>query len=292
MRTEIWQMDERDTLKVALVGSGNTILPINQATEAEHFFGDNYYEKEVKYHSETGEWEPALWRKQLSFFRSVFESRGVRLVYPQDIERAWLQVFTRDVGFVLGDTFYSPVMRHNVRKAEQEGIKPLAERFRCFVELQTTHLEGGDVFIRKGKVFVGISRQTTWYAFEELERHLFSRGFECIPVECEEEVLHLDCRFNLLGGDRAVIIPRGIKFSGINTLDRYFQLVELPEKGLETLATNYVFLSPKEVAVDERNEEVIRLLMQDGCRVVSIPFTEATKAWGGPRCSVCPLLRE
>jgi len=292
MKERVWQTDERDVLKVALVGTGNTILASDQAAEAEYSFGDNYYEKEVKYHPETGEWDPALWRSQLSVFRSIFESRGVRLVYPRDVERAWLQVFTRDIGFVLGDTFYLPVMRHNIRKAEQEGIKPLKEWFHSFVELQTTHLEGGDVFLHRGKVFVGISRQTNRDAFKELERHLAPRGFECISVECEEEVLHLDCRFNVLGGDRAVIIPRGIKPAGINTLDRYFRLVELPERGLKTLATNYLFLSPKEVVVDERNEEVISLLVQDGYQVISIPFTEATKVWGGPRCSVCPLLRE
>ena len=291
MAERIWQMDERDFLRVALVGTGNTVLDPAQAAEAEQFFGDDYYRKEVKHHPETGEWEPTLWRSQLSFLRSVFESRGVSLLYPQDIDRAWLQVFTRDIGFVIGDTFYVPVMRHNIRKAEQEGIKPLKERFHSFVELQKPHLEGGDVFICKGKVFVGISRQTTWDAFEELERYLLPRGFECIPVECEEEVLHLDCRFNLLGGDRAVIIPRGVKLAGVNVLDRYFQLVELPETNLETLATNYVFLSSKEVVADERNEEVIRLLRQDGYQVISIPFTEGTKVWGGPRCSVCPLLR-
>lgn len=291
MAERIWQMDERDFLRVALVGTGNTVLDPAQAAEAEQFFGDDYYKEEVKYHPETGEWDPALWRSQLSFFRSVFESRGVRLIYPQDIDGAWLQAFTRDMGFVIGDTFYMPVMRHNIRKAEQEGIKPLRALFRSFVELKTPHLEGGDVFVYKRKVFVGISRQTTWNAFEELERHLFSRGFECIPVECEKEVLHLDCRFNLLRGDRAVIIPQGIKVPGISALARHFQLVELPERGLETLATNYVFLSSKEVVADERNEEVIRLLRQDGYQVISIPFTEGTKVWGGPRCSVCPLLR-
>lgn len=284
--------DERGSLKSALVGTGATLIPPEKTGEAERQFGDNYGEKELRYHPEAGQWSVPRWQAQLRYFRDILEEHGVRLVSPQEVPGAWMQAFTRDVGFTIGDTFYVPVMRHNIRRAEKAGIQSLYERlpFRV-VELETPHLEGGDVFVHGSKVFVGISRQTTQPAFKELADHVRSEGYDCIPVECDESVLHLDCRFNIVNERKAVIIPDGVRPRGLDTLKEHFELVELSSDGLKTLTTNYVFVTPSTVLADSRNKEVAALLSEEGCEVIPLPFTEPTKAWGGPRCSICPLER-
>lgn len=284
--------DERGTLKTALVGTGLTLLSLEEAARAERSFGDNYGEKEVKYHPEAGSWIVKRWKAQLRYFRDILEEHGVQLIYPQDVPGAWMQVFTRDVGFAVADQFFIPVMRHNIRRAEKQGIASLQECLPHVVELCVPHLEGGDVFVHGRKVFVGISRQTTWPAFEELADYVSMQGgFSCIPVECDESVLHLDCRFNVIGDEKAVVIREGLTARGLKTLERHFELIELPSSGLETLSTNYVFVSPTTVLADFRNIEVASLLSREGYKVIPLPFTEPVKAWGGPRCSICPIRR-
>jgi len=283
---------EYGALSSVLVCGGATAVAPEEVETLEKKHGDDYSQRGLTYHPETDYWDVPLLRTQLRVFHQILKSRGVKLLFPADIPEAWLQFFARDVGFVVGDTFYSPVLRHNIRRLEKDGLENLRPSFPNWVTLTTPSLEGGDVFVHGTRVFVGISRQTTWPAFDEFRGNVEQKGFECVPIACEESVLHLDCRFNIVSQGEAVLSRSGITPAGVKTLEKHFELIEITDQELLTLATNYLILSPAEVAVDKRNERVARILQNAGYEIISLEFTEPTKVWGGLRCATCPLERK
>ncbi len=284
---------EYGRLHRVVVHAGNTMIAPKELKRLLKKHDSLQLMEEAKYHPESGIWNRGALCSQLAGFHDVLRDRGVELIYAQNVSDAWTQFFTRDAGFVVGDTFYFGVFRDQIRRLEKQGIVFLKNYFERTVELTNPSIEGGDVFVHGNKVFVGIGRQTTNAAFKELQDHVESRGFCCIPVECDESVLHLDCRFNIVGVNTAMMLPEGISPRGIKTLERHFNLIKIADKtSKKTLVTNYFIISPEEVVVDERNGQVAHILQDAGYKVVLIPFTEPTKIWGGLRCATCPLVRE
>ncbi|MDP2637024.1 MAG: arginine deiminase family protein [bacterium] len=293
-KEQVRVFSEYGRLSRVLVHGGNTMILPRELKSLLGKHSSLHLLEEEKYHPESGVWDRNMLRDQLADLQNVlWGGRGVRLVYAWNVHDAWTQFFTRDACFVVGDTLYLGVFRDPIRKLEKRGVEFLKNQFDKVVELTTPSIEGGDVFVHGDKVFVGIGRQTTHGAFKELQGHLEPQGFHCVPVECNESVLHLDCRFNIIGPDKAMILPDGISLSGIATLEKYFELVVLVgEEHKKSLATNYLIISPREVIVDERNTQVADILQDARYRVIPIPFTEPTKVWGGIRCATCPLVRE
>lgn len=255
----------------------------------------SYVDKEIKYHPESGWWDVEEAQNQLKTFQSVLKENGVELVRPENVEHAWLQLFTRDIGFVIGDMFYFANMKHEVRKIEQRGIEYLKELFPKYQILNNNgSIEGGDIFVHENKVFVGISRQTSISAFEELLNHVSKQGYKCIPVPCEESVLHLDCRFNIISPDKALIYGNDIKPEGIINLRENFngEIIRGPDQEINTLGPNFLIISPNIVVVDKRNQLTIDELKNQGYGVIPLDFSEVTKMWGSFRCTTLPLYRE
>ena len=88
------------------------------------------------------------------------------------------------------------------------------------------HIEGGDVVLHNGKLFIGtyldanysslITARTNIASIEYLKKML--PNIEIIPIEIKksntnifENTLHLDCCFQTIGPDKAIICPDGFK---------------------------------------------------------------------------------
>jgi N-dimethylarginine dimethylaminohydrolase len=280
-------------LKSVIVNDASTIVSFGKKLSLiENKYEAFYSEKESKYHPEDGLWDINKLKKQVRNFQKILQCKGVQLIYSANIKDAYLQLFTRDIGFSVGDTFYIGKMRHKIRSLEQKGIDTIKSSFSKVIELNIPYIEGGDIFVHHDKVFIGLSRQTTYDAFEELRPYLEQQGFKCYSIVCDESVLHLDCRFNIINKDTAFLSEAGISKEGVNIIKEHFKTIQITDDEIISLASNYFIINSKEAVVDTRNKRIAKILKKYGYNVTEIECTELTKLWGSLRCATCPLYRE
>lgn len=283
--------NEYGTLHTALVHNASNCVSVDELNNLYKIYGaeDDQY---IKYHPEDDIWDLDKLRTQVDAYHKTLQEHGVSLIYSNTIKGAWLQFFTRDSAFVVGDTFYTTVYKKKIRQIETKGLSSLEKKLNKVIYLQTPTIEGGDVFVHNDKVFIGISRQTTIDAFKEVEKHINKQGYECIPIECDESVLHLDCRFNILSKDKAFLSTSGVTSDGIANIKKYFEIIKVNNNELKTLSTNCIIISPNKIISERRNTMINTILENIGYEVIKLDFSEPIKLWGAFRCAICPLERE
>ena len=103
--------------------------------------------------------------EQLNGFMGELVSRGIEVFQPHPLPYLPDQMMTRDIGVVIGDTFVVTTMAARSRRHEWRGYAHLFERFPEHVKVlfgpEDLVIEGGDVIVDRGKVFVGIGQRTT-----------------------------------------------------------------------------------------------------------------------------------
>ncbi len=278
-------------LSLALVNAGNSLPPIKDLGNIPYSL--DYYDREKKFHPEDEPYDNVKVREQLAFLHNILQANGVELVHAQDVEHAYVQLFTRDLGFVIGDIFYFGRSRHAVRDIEKRGLEFLKELVSGYVEITQGNIEGGDIFLYGKKIFIGISRQTNLEGFRALESDLRPMGYSAIPVPLTQEALHLDCRFNMFSYEGAVLLEHAFTQEGIENIETHFkgEIFRLPDQERITLGTNFFMISPTLAIADKRNSRTNEVLDRHGINVIEMDYSEVTKLWGGPRCSVMPLYR-
>lgn len=283
---------EYGRLRSVLVSTGNALEFYKFNKELEDKYGSKMRE-ESKYHPESGIPDISRGIQQHSAFLDLLKSKGVELIFSNDVQDAVHQVFTRDIGFVIGDTFFYSVMGDGIRKIEQQGLEHLNENFKNIEILEEGIIEGGDVFVHGNKVFVGITKHSTnWEGFNDLKKRIEPKGYQCIPIRCKERVLHLDCRFNIISENCALLFRKAIHPEDMEILEDCFDIIELKEDELETLGSNMFIVSPKEIVLDKRNSRLCSILREKGFNIIELDYSEITKLWGAFRCTTLPLNRE
>lgn len=282
---------EYERLKSVLVSTGNTLVDSKYEKKFQEKYGSSM-DEEIQYHSEAGNVRAVTARKQHRTFLDVLKRKGVDLINAKDVKEAIYQVFTRDVGFVIGDTFYYAILGDGVRKREQGGLEYLNNRFIKYRVLQKGTIEGGDVFIHGKKVFVGITKYSTnEEGFTGLKDELEPKGYECVPIRCKDNILHLDCRFHIISKDHVLLFRKDINASDVKILEKNFNIIDIKEEELVTLGSNIFCISPTEVVIDKRNQRLGNILKEEGFDVIQLDYSELTKMWGAFRCTTLPLFR-
>ena len=116
------------------------------------------------------------------------------------------QVFTRDIGFTLGNQLFISEMANPIRQGEEKVLAHwMNEQDVSYKKLSSHPIEGGDVIVDGNRVFVGISDRTSMNAIQALQNEL--PDFEIIPIPFNPKYLHLDCVFNILSSKDALIYP-------------------------------------------------------------------------------------
>jgi N-dimethylarginine dimethylaminohydrolase len=157
-------------------------------------------------------------------------------------------------------------------------------------------MEGGDILVDGERLFVGLSGRTNRAGVEWIKR-TFGDAFEVIEVPLKspgegEDVLHLDCAFNILDGNHAVIYPQGFK-SIPGAMLRGYELTDVNREEQQALVTNFLPLSPDKILTCDHPQckRLSRLLMNRGKQVIEIPFDAAPATGGSLRCCTLPLVR-
>lgn len=244
--------------------------------------------------------------KEFTAFQEALEQHGVEVCIPEKVGKfVYDQLTPRDIGITIEDRFVLCNMTKASRRYEAAGI------FKFLAEMEGKEpnilippdndilLEGGDIIVDKNCIFVGISDRTNKKGFDYLQT-IFGKDWKLIPVQCHKEsnntgpgVLHLDCTFNPVGEDLALIFKKGIKEIPQEIKDNY-QWIDINHTEQKQLATNVISLSQNTVI--SRKHPVCKRVNDEmrnhGLKVIELEFNGAPKTGGSFRCCTLPLRRK
>ena len=297
--------NETSRLKAVVLGTPKSNGPIPKLEDA--------YDPKSAYHIKNGTYpkeEDMI--VEMESVAQVFEKYDVQVFRPQIIQN-YNQIFSRDIAFVIDDK----LIKANIlpdREKEFEAIHHVTSQINLdnIIGLpEECHIEGGDVMPWNDYIFVGtysgndypdyITARTNTQAVEALQ-DLFPnkkvKAFELRKSNTnpKENALHLDCCFQPLGKDKAIIHKNGFLIEEeYNWLVNYFgeeNIFEIDKEEMYNMNSN-VFSISENVVISERNFTRLNTWMRDnGFIVEEVPYAEIAKQEGLLRCSTLPLIRE
>lgn len=231
--------------------------------------------------------------------KSILESLGIEVLEPQNLSKK-KQIFTRDIGFVIDNKFVVANMKEPIRADEIDGIQHI---LKLIPENQTMRLpkdatiEGGDVIVHNEHVFVGISYRTNWAGYEFLKENFPKKKVHALPLVVTDDpasnILHLDCTFQPVGKDYAIIYEEGFLETPKVILDHFPEekLIRVSQKEKEMMFPNIFSISPSDVIIERSFTRLIHELEQRGINCHKVKYCETSKLSGLLRCSTLPLHR-
>ena len=301
----VYVNDETSLLKAVILGTAESFGPTPTPEQA--------YDPKSREHILNGTYpkEPDLAR-EMSGFADVLLKYGVKVYRPEVIQDC-NQVFSRDIGFVIEDKFIIPQILRDRRK-EIDGIDYIVDQIDPSNLLEVSEgvrIEGGDVMPWNDHIFVGYSRypefnqyvvaRTNEEGVQFLVDNFPNKKVKAIELkksdtDPRENALHLDCCFQPVGRDKAIIYPGGFKNKeDVAYLSDYFgeeNLIRIDREEMYEMNSNVFSISPEVVVSDVRFGRLNSILRDYGFTVEEITYKETAKMEGLLRCSTLPLLRE
>lgn len=243
-------------------------------------------------------------RGQVENFVAILIENGVQVYRPTNLETI-PQLYVRDIGFVINDKFVVSKMRYTERKREEKGLDALiyynAKQGAVVTVPSSATIEGGDIILHDNYIFVGVGNRTNQEGYKFLREEFPNK--EVIPLYLEISknpklsVLHLDCVFQPVGEDSAIIAGSGIR--NVTTLYDIFSTTKIihitPEQRIQAFPNNMfpniLSLDRDIVISDISYTKLNRALEKRGVKVIGIDYSESAKNDGLFRCSTLPLYR-
>ncbi len=248
--------------------------------------------------------------REMDGFLDVFEKYGVTVYRPENLDNL-NQVFARDVGIVIGNTMIVPHIFIDRRK-EVDGIEHIISRVEKVLRPDVSiRMEGGDVMPWKGNLFVGYSKEEDFNkykvartneagvaflrdTFPDLQVHAFE--LRKSDTEAKENALHLDCCFQPVGEDKAILYPGGFKHEkDVTFLLDFFgedNVFLITKDEMYHMNSNVFSISPAVVVSEKSFHRLNDHLRSWGLTVEEIAYSEISKMEGLLRCSTMPLRRK
>ncbi len=279
---------ETGPLRTVIIGLGDNFdigaAEIINETQKKTYFGPEPPERETLTH-------------QLNALAAVLERHGIEVLRPEPVAGIPDQMMVRDIGVTIGGQFLLTRMANDSRQQEWLGIQAVLDQMprRQIVEVPAPLiLEGGDVIVDRGLIFVGISQRTTMEGAAFLQKQF--PEYHVVPVHLKQvdegvDVLHLDCTFVPIGRRHALIYPGG--FRKIPDVIRHrYHWVEVTAAEQSSLATNVLSISPDTIISRQSSRRINDTLSRLGFSVIPLQFYEPPKTGGSFRCCSLPLARD
>jgi len=289
MKRTFSQYNETDKLKSVIIGRW------------EGFHEDETYSNVLNEKRENPSSDQLKW--EFEAFQKALEENGVEVLIPDYIGKfLYDQLTPRDVATVIGNQMVFCNMSKRRRKYEIAGIFSLIRDFTgdepvVLIPPVDCLLEGGDIMVDKGRIIVGLSQRTNIKGYEWMLK-TFTDRMKVIPVyitdkKKNESVLHLDCTFNPVGENSALIYEEGMKPIP-DFFEKEYDLIRVNKEEQQALATN-VFSISKDLVIARdhpQSKRVVEEISKRGIDVIEIPFDGAPATGGSFRCCTLPLIRE
>lgn len=229
--------------------------------------------------------------KQHTDFVEVLRDNGVDVMSLPAEEPFNEQVYTRDIGFCIGDTLFVSNMEDDIRKGETDILREwLKEQELTYKDVTVGTIEGGDVVVDDRRVWIGLSKRTDEKAVQQIQQQL--PDYEVIPVKIREDILHLDCVFNLVRDDLAILYPDAFQQADLDRFRKLFKTIEISEEEQFYMGTNILSFAPDKLLSLPSNKRVNEALRKEGITVHEVNFSEIIKSGGSFRCCSLPLQRQ
>ena len=274
---------------------------------------DECYDPKSRAHVKAGTYPTiAACVKEMDALVTVFKKYNIKVYRPQNI-KGLNQIFSRDITFAIEDKLVIPNIIED-RKEEADAIVDVLTRIdeEDIIKMPViARAEGGDVMPWNEYIFVGYSEK------EDFEHYTVARtnkagvdflatsfpnkivkGFELNKSDDDprENALHLDCCFQPIGENMAIMYKGGFKHTAdVEFLVNYFgeqNIIEVNKEEMYNMNSN-VFSISEEVIVSEKGFTRLNIeLRKRGFKVEEVPYTEIAKMEGLLRCSTMPLIRQ
>ena len=250
-------------------------------------------------------------KKEVESFKKKLTKHNVEVLRPNNVNDC-NQIFARDLGFVISNMFFLSNIVPN-RQDEIEGIKEILNHLNVgVIKLpEFMHIEGGDIIVHNEKVFIGtyseedypslITARTNNESIDYLKRIINNK--EIIPIDIKksntnifENTLHLDCCFQTISKDKAIVCPDGFKKKDdVEYLIKLFGKKNIflasPEETF-MLTSNVLVISPEIIVSHSKFKRLNKWLEEKGVLVEKVDYSNVSKMSGLFRCSTLPLTRE
>jgi len=240
--------------------------------------------------------EFSLQQKRLS---DILIKHNIEINWANLVPGANYQFFIRDPFMVIGDTFVINHMKEKERQSELLGINEFLAKIeptRIIYTPINTFIEGGDVIPHDKKIFVGQEGTRTDQMGLKFLKENFG-AYDVIPILMQFDKkkmkwLHLDCIFNPIWYDTAIIFPDAIKEESLKVIKSIFpNIIKITEKEQRELAINILSLGNKTVIMQERHTRIIKELKSKGFKIETINYYMSIDLDGYNRCMTCPIER-
>ena len=297
--------NETSRLKAVILGTAKSIGPIPSIEDA--------YDPKSIQHIKAGTYPTESdMIKEMDAVVEVFKKYNVTVFRPEIIAD-YNQIFSRDIAFVIEDKLIKAnilpdrereytAIQHVLNKIGEENIIVLPEE--C-------HVEGGDVMPWNDYIFIGtysgddysdyITARTNTdavIAIQELFPHKTVKAFELRKsnTDPKENALHLDCCFQPIGKDKAILHKNGFlvekEYEWLLNFFGKDNVFEITKEEMYNMNSN-VFSISEDVIISEKNFTRLNTwLREKGFTVEEVPYAEIAKQEGLLRCSTMPLIRE
>lgn len=288
------------------------VLGIAESTGGTPSLSDAYDPKSVE-HIKAGTYpkeEDML--REMEAVNTVLQKYDVEVFRPKVI-KDYNQIFTRDIGFVIDDKF----IKANILPDREQEIDAISHVLQTIdkdkiIRLpEDAHVEGGDVMLHNDYIFVGtyygedypdfITARTNPKAVEYLKevfpnKKVKSFNLRKSNTEPRDNALHLDCCFQPVGRNKAIIYKGGfLDEAEYQWLVDFFgkeNVFEITRDEMYNMFSN-VFSISEDVVISERKFTRLNTwLRENGITVEEVPYAEVAKQEGLLRCSTLPLIRD
>lgn len=249
--------------------------------------------------------------KELNELEDVLFKHKVK-VYRPEVINDYNQIFSRDIGFVIDDSFIIANIlpeRSNEIFAIQK-VLDLVPKNKIIELPENCHVEGGDVILHNDYIFIGIydgddysnlrTARTNNRAIEFLKKKFPAKkifSFELIKSDLEpsKNALHLDCCLQPVGNDKLVACPDAfLKRDQYEWLINHFgkeNILEISLNEMSEMKCNFFSIDTNIVVSEKSFSNLNSWLRGFGILVEEINYKEISKQGGLLRCSTLPLKR-
>ncbi len=301
---ELYVNDETSQLKAVVLGTAESCGPTPKAEDC--------YDPKSKQHVLAGTYplEKDM-IPEMEAVAKIFEKYEVEVFRPKII-KDYNQIFSRDIAFVIEDKF----IKSNIlpdREREIEAIQHVIDQINpenVITLPEEVHVEGGDIMPWGDYIFIGtysgedypdyITARTNIdavIALQELFPNKTVKSFELRKsnTEPKENALHLDCCFQPIGKDKAILHKNGFlveeEYQWLVDFFGKENVFEISKDEMYNMNSN-VFSISQEVIISEQNFTRLNTWLEaQGFTVEKVPYAEIAKQEGLLRCSTMPLIR-
>ena len=249
---------------------------------------------------------------EMEVVKIVLEKHGVKVYRPTEI-KGLNQIFARDIAFVIDDKMVLPNIIED-RADELKGVQHVLDEVESSKLLKMpldARAEGGDVMPWNEYLFVGYSKDADFEQYQvartnkegvaylmEAFPNRIVKAFELNKSDNNprENALHLDCCFQPIGTDQAILFEGGFKNQeDVTFLINYFgeeNIIPITQEEMYEMNSNVFSISPQVIVSEKGFVRLNNELRNRGFQVEEVPYAEIAKMEGLLRCSTMPLRRK